>query len=91
MSEIDNIITLTDEDGNEVNLEFLDLIEYLGNEYVVLLPADDEDADEVIILQVVPGEDEDTEEYIGVESPAVLNVVFDIFKERFADEFNFND
>lgn len=34
--ELDNIIILNDEDGNEVEFEFLDLIEYEGEEYVVL-------------------------------------------------------
>lgn len=34
----DNIITLNDENGNEVEFEFLDLIPYRQNEYVVLLP-----------------------------------------------------
>lgn len=33
----DNIITLNDENGNEVEFEFLDLIPYRQNEYVVLL------------------------------------------------------
>lgn len=43
--ENDNIIVLND-DGNEVEFEFLDLIPYRGKEYVVLLPVSDE-ADEV--------------------------------------------
>ena len=54
---ISNIIVLNDENGNEVQFEFLDLIEYDSEEYVVLLPTgDSEDADEVVILKV-----EDTE------------------------------
>ena len=36
--ELDNIITLNDEDGNEVKFEFLDLIELEDEQYVVLLP-----------------------------------------------------
>ena len=39
----DNIITLNDENGNEVEFEFLDLIPYRQNEYVVLLPIGDSD------------------------------------------------
>ena len=39
--ELDNIIILNDEDGNEVEFEFLDLIEYEGEEYVVLLPVEE--------------------------------------------------
>lgn len=89
--EVDNIIVLNDEEGNEVEFEFLDLIEYEGEEYVVLLPAEEtDDAGEVVILQV---EDIDTEEesYISVEDEDTLNKVFDIFKDKFKDEFNFVD
>ena len=82
---------LNDEDGNDVEFEFLDLIEYEGEEYVVLLPLD-EDADEVVILKVIPGEDEDdAQEYESIEDTDVLNAVFEIFKEKFKDEFNFAD
>ena len=47
----DNIITLNDENGNEVEFEFLDLIPYRQNEYVVLLPIGDSDG-QVVILQL---------------------------------------
>ena len=87
MAEIDNIIVLNDEDGNEVEFEFLDLIEYQDKEYVVLLPVDDED-DEVVILMLEPG---DEESYVSVEDDQVLQAVFEIFKEKFKDEFNFTD
>ena len=82
--ELDNIVVLNDEDGNEVEFEFLDLIEYDGEEYVVLLPNDDEDEDagEVLILKLEDTDSEDEE---------VLNKVFEIFKEKFKDEFNFID
>ena len=90
--ELDNVIILNDEDGNEVKFEFLDLIEYSGEEYVILLPVEeDEDADEVVILK---GEDTDSEEeesYVGVDDQEVLNAVFAIFKDKFKDEFNFVD
>ena len=89
--EMDNIIVLNDEEGNEVEFEFLDLIEYEGEEYVALLPAEEtDDAGEVVILQV---EDIDTDEesYISVEDEDTLNKVFDIFKDKFKDEFNFVD
>ena len=89
--ELDNIITLNDEEGNEVEFEFLDLIEFEGEEYVVLLPVEEtDDAGEVVILQV---EDIDTEEesYTSVEDEEILNKVFEIFKEKFKDEFNFVD
>ncbi len=50
-TEESNLIKLSDEDGNDIFFEFLDLINYQGIDYVVLLPTDD-DADEVVILQV---------------------------------------
>ena len=90
--ELDNIILLNDEDGNEVKFEFLDLIEYGGEEYVVLLPAEEgEDADEVVILKVEDTDSEDEESDVGVDDQEVLNAVFAIFKDKFKDEFNFVD
>ena len=91
--ELDNTIVLNDEDGNEVNFEFLDLVELDGEEYVILLPTDEgeEDAGEVVILQVEDTDSEEEESYISVENEEILNKVFEIFKEKFKDEFNFVD
>jgi uncharacterized protein YrzB (UPF0473 family) len=90
--EIDNIIVLNDENGEEVPFEFLDLIELDGEEYVVLLPVEeDEEADEVVILKLEDTESEDEESYVSVDDEEVLNKVFEMFKEKFKDEFNFVD
>ena len=94
MEELDNIITLNDEDGNEVKFEFLDLIEYNDEEYVVLLPMDSEEDDdgEVVILRLEDtDEDAEEESYVSVEDEDILNKVFEIFKERFKDDFDFVD
>jgi len=89
--ELDNIIALNDEDGNEVKFEFLDLIEYNSEEYVILLPIEEEEADEVVILKVEDTDSEDEESYVGVEDQETLNTIFQIFKDKFKDEFNFID
>ena len=93
--ELNNIITLNDENGEEVSFEFLDLIELDDEKYVVLLPleedSDDEEVGEVVILQLEDTESEDEESYVGVEDEEILNKVFEIFKEKFKDEFNFVD
>lgn len=92
--DMDNILLLSDEDGNDVQFEFLDLIDYDEEEYVVLLPVEDESEDEigeVVILKVEPTESEDQESYVGVEDEEVLNKVFEIFKEKFKDEFDYVD
>ena len=89
--EMDNIVYLSDEEGNEVAFEFIDLIEYEGNQYVVLLPTDeDEEADEVVILKLEEIND-DQESYVSVDDEATLQAVFQIFKDKFSDEFNFVD
>ncbi len=85
----DNIIILNDDEGNEVEFEFLDLIPYRGKEYVVLLPTS-EDADEVVILQLEEANDE-SESYISVDNKFTLQAVFEIFKERAKNTFNFLD
>ena len=91
--ELDNIIVLNDENGEESEFEFLDLIEYEGEEYVVLLPndEDEEDAGEVVILKLEDSDSEDEESYVSVDDEEVLKAVFEIFKDKFKDEFNFID
>jgi len=91
--ELDNIIVLNDEEGKEVRFEFLDLVEYEDEEYVILLPIEDEEdeAGEVVILKVEDTESEDEESYVSVDDQETLNTVFEIFKEKFKDEFNFLD
>ena len=85
--EESSIITLTDENGEELAFEYLDCIEYQGKEYLVLIPAE-EDADEIVILEIEPV-DEETENYLAVEDEATLDAVYTIFKDRFKDILNF--
>ena len=93
--ELDNIVVLNDEHGNEVKFEFLDLVELDEEEYVVLLPVSEdgeEDEGEVVILKLEDtDEDAEEESYVGVEDEEILNKVFAIFKEKYKDEFNFVD
>ena len=83
------ILTLTDENGTETQFEYLDCIEYEGKEYLVLLPAEDESA-EIIILEIEPV-DEENENYLAVESEEILSAVYAIFKERYKDVLDFAD
>ena len=83
------ILTLTDENGTETQFEYLDCIEYEGKEYLVLLPAEDESA-EIIILEIEPV-DEENENYLAVEDEAVLNAVYTIFKEKYQDVLTFEE
>ena len=87
--EESNILMLTDENGEDVEFEYLDCIEYNGTEYLILMPAD-ENSSEIVILQVEPV-DEGNENYLSVSDENVLNAVYDIFKERYKDVLTFED
>ena len=93
--ELDNIVILNDEDGNEVKFEFLDLIDFEDEEYIVLLPVNEEGEEEegeVVILKVEDtDEDAEEESYVSVDDEDTLNKVFEIFKEKFKDDFDFVD
>ena len=87
--EESSTIMLTDENGEDVEFEYLDCIEYEGKEYLCLLP-EEEGSNEIVILEVEPV-DEDNENYLTVEDDAVLDAVYAIFKERFKDILVFED
>ena len=87
--EQSNILTLTDENGTDVDFEYLDAIDYEGKEYLVLMPAQ-EDSNEIVILEVQPV-DEENENYLSVSDEAVLDAVYDIFKDRYKDVLTFED
>ena len=81
------IITLEDNDGNEVEFELLDVVEYEGEEYIVLIENDENDQD-VVILKIESVDDE-IENYIGIDDEELLANVFEAFKEKYKDEFDF--
>ena len=89
MEEEESILTLTDENGEEMTFEYLDCIEYEGKEYLVLLPMEEEAA-EIVILEVEPV-DEENENYLAVTDEAKLDAVYAIFKEKFQDVLEFED
>jgi uncharacterized protein YrzB (UPF0473 family) len=84
-----SILSLTDENGVEQNFEYLDVIEYEGTEYLFLLPVDDENA-EVVILEIEPV-DEENENYLAIDDLELLEKLYEMFKEKFADYFTFED
>lgn len=89
LEEEESILTLTDENGEDVDFEYMDCIEYQGTEYLVLTPADEEEI-EIVILRVIPV-DEENEQYVPVEDEAILDAVYGIFKEKYKDVLTFED
>lgn len=85
--ELDNTIILTDERGVDQQFAFLDLVEYLGSRYVVLLPLPDDESGEVIILRVDSDEDEEEmERYSSVDDDITLQAVFTLFRQHYEAE-----
>jgi len=87
--EESSVLTLTDENGEDMEFEYLDCIEYEGKEYLVLMPAEEE-SNEIVILEIEPV-DEDNENYLAVEDEQTLNAVYAIFKDRYKDVLTFED
>ena len=98
--ERDDIIVLVDEDGEEMEFEHLDTIEMDGNEYVVLLPFDsyheedeeyeEEEEEEVVILKIEYGDNGESS-FVSVGDEDELNAVFEEFRIRMEEEFDFYD
>ncbi len=87
--EESSLLVLTDDKGNETSFEYLDCIPYEGKEYLLLLPAEEEDM-QIVILEIQPV-DEENENYLAVEDEATLDAVYSIFKERYKDILTFEE
>lgn len=89
----DNIIELTDEiTGESVLFEHLDTIDLNGKQYFVLTDYSEEPTEESDVYVMTIVVDEDGEETLEiVEDDEEVADVFDIFKERVGDEFEFLD
>lgn len=92
--ERDDLVILVDENGEEVEFEHLDTIDFNGNEYVVLLPFDrnteDNEVDEVVILKIEHSDDGE-DSFVSVDDDDELDAVFEEFKARMEEEFDFEE
>lgn len=86
-----DFISITDEDGNEFELEHVDTLEYNGQIYMAFFPADtgeekeDDEEDGLIILKVVVVDGE--EQLSTLDCEEELEEVYDKFMELlFQDE-----
>ena len=86
-----NFITLTDEDGNEIELEYVDAIEVDGQTYMAFFPTVDDEADEAAAeefgLVILKSITENGEELLStLDSDDELNRVYDLFMEQLMDD-----
>ncbi|HHX72251.1 MAG TPA: DUF1292 domain-containing protein [Clostridiales bacterium] len=83
-----DFITLTDEQGNEIELEHLDTMEYNGQTYMAFISAEQpedelDDTAELIVLKV---EETDGEEMlVTLDDENELETVFELFLARFEE------
>ena len=78
-----DIITLTDQYGESVRFELLDIVEYEDQEFAVLYPADGGDDEPVHILRITSENlDLDEMEFEGLDDEDLINAVFDLFCKR---------
>lgn len=79
----EDLLILTDEEGTEVPFEILDILEYEGEEYVVLYPADAGEDELVHILRVTSENMDDGEEqYEGIEDEELIDTLYQLFRKR---------
>lgn len=86
----DGIIELIDEENNVVKFKLLDVTEYKGEKYTLLLaaePNEDIAEDEVVIFHL--NEEEETLE--PIEDDALLQEVFDFYQEETEGEDVYSD
>lgn len=78
----ENIVTLIDEDGNEVKFEIIADTEFEGFTYLALIPADEE-SEEYFILKVIASEEDPDglEDLVEIEDDEEFAKVADIFDE----------
>ena len=86
-----NFITLTDEEGNDIELEYVDALELDGQTYMAFFPTVEDEADEakaedfgLVILKSIT---ENGEELLStLDSDEELDRVYDLFMEQLMDD-----
>lgn len=87
MADIE-VLAFTDDEGNEFPFEVIDRLQYKGRQYVVLLPAEDIECDEFLIMQAI-AVGRGNEDFLTIEDAETLEAVFRLFQEKHKDEYEF--
>ena len=86
MNREETMFTFVDQNtGKETGCEYLDSIEYDEKEYAVILLKGEEEG-ELVIMQA-----KSDRQLVPVQDQAALTAVFELFKERWKDSFEFED
>ena len=84
-----DLMTLQDEDGNEVTFEVIDALDHKGVHYlaVVEYTENEEDAEDAQLVILSVGEDDEGEYLDVVEDDETLLEVSKLFEQRLSDQF----
>lgn len=83
--ELDFTVSFKDTDGNTNKGEFLDIVLYEKNEYVIIEPEDGDGYVDIFRIMHV----NEKEIYVRVTDDEILDNVFEIFRIKNEDEFDF--
>ena len=88
------LVDLFDDEGNKQTFEHLDTVQVNGADYVILIPykeEEDDEVDEVVILKMEAAEDDEGSILIPETDLEVLDKAYELFRERNAELFDFED
>lgn len=86
----DEIYTLTDEDGNENQFELIGSREIDGSTYLALVPVDDNDDEEYVILKVEI-DDNGEETLVTINDDDEFDRIADIFDDELFGAVDYDD
>lgn len=82
-----DFITIVDEEGTEYELEVLSTLEYNGNTYMAVIPADDGSDSPDLEVSIFKSVEEDGEPILcAIEDEAELQVVYDLIMDSLYSE-----
>ncbi len=87
--EDDDLLVLEDEDGNAIQFQFLEMVQYEGKPYAVLMPLEDDDEEGGVVIVEIIGFGTDSEHYDAVTDEELLDQIFEQFKTEFGDAYDF--
>jgi len=86
----DEIFTLTDEEGNESEFQLLDSLEIDGVYYLALVPIENNDEGEYVILKVET--DENGEDLlVTIDDDDEFNRIADTFEDKLFSEIDYDE
>lgn len=83
-----NFVTLTDDEGNDIELEYVDALEHNGTTYMAFFPVVEEDSEdekdeEEYGLVILKSQMENGEEFlVTIDDEEEIDKVYDLFMEQ---------